>query len=147
MYCPNCGAKNANSAKFCKECGKPLADNPVAEEPKSPTTELPAEQEKFIDSAAWGPSLGIYFAAMDAWLLFLLGIIAGAAASFTVLLSSIGFTLYAIYKGRRIAWDKRKWKNFEQYKEVQEKWDTWAKWIWGIFIVLTLAGIAFSELE
>lgn len=29
MYCGNCGAENVNGAKFCKGCGKPLADDNV----------------------------------------------------------------------------------------------------------------------
>lgn len=37
MYCPQCGAKNVESAKFCYACGTPLAPSaPVPEEPKAP---------------------------------------------------------------------------------------------------------------
>lgn len=37
MYCPQCGAKNVESAKFCYACGTPLASSvSVPEEPKAP---------------------------------------------------------------------------------------------------------------
>jgi TM2 domain-containing membrane protein YozV len=32
MYCSNCGAENADSAKFCQKCGSPLA---VAPQPQA----------------------------------------------------------------------------------------------------------------
>lgn len=45
MFCPKCGAENADGAKFCKKCGQPFAANATADAQPgpadSPQTDVP----------------------------------------------------------------------------------------------------------
>lgn len=45
MYCPNCGAQNADQARFCGSCGKPFAApaQPAAEQQPPPTPQPPSQ--------------------------------------------------------------------------------------------------------
>ncbi len=44
MYCPNCGAQNAQNAEKCLSCGKALPRLSPSGEPIAPTTETPTER-------------------------------------------------------------------------------------------------------
>lgn len=55
MYCPNCGASNAESARFCTSCGTPLArvDSPeTTAEPKNTAQRQPAPHTEALASAS-----------------------------------------------------------------------------------------------
>lgn len=43
MFCPNCGAKNEDSARFCEQCGYTLSDQ-IAEEPEKMAETAPLSQ-------------------------------------------------------------------------------------------------------
>lgn len=46
MFCTNCGAKNAENAKFCTSCGAPLAaPSPVHQQPPRPTPAPSGERQ------------------------------------------------------------------------------------------------------
>lgn len=50
MYCPQCGAKNVESAKFCYACGTPLAPSAsVPEEPKAPEADESMNQDAALE--------------------------------------------------------------------------------------------------
>ncbi len=42
MYCPNCGTKNVEDAKFCDNCGQPLGA--AAKQEQTPQQEAPVQQ-------------------------------------------------------------------------------------------------------
>jgi len=49
---------------------------------------------------------------------------------------SLPISIYMGIKGNQIAWENRKWKSIEEFKEVQKKWAWWALlWI-GLMLVL-----------
>jgi len=48
LYCPNCGASNADDATFCKSCGTKLADAAVATPGARPVTSRVAGEEARI---------------------------------------------------------------------------------------------------
>lgn len=51
MFCPNCGAKNEDGSLFCAECGTPLREVEVPEEPVQPEYEMPGQQPE--QNQAW----------------------------------------------------------------------------------------------
>lgn len=48
MYCANCGKKNHDGAKFCVNCGKPIAPEKTAPEPDEYVKKLKHERKKAI---------------------------------------------------------------------------------------------------
>lgn len=48
MYCANCGKKNHDGAKFCVNCGKPIAPEKPAPEPDEYVKKLKHERKKAI---------------------------------------------------------------------------------------------------
>nr|DAH40408.1 MAG TPA: zinc-ribbon domain protein [Caudoviricetes sp.] len=48
MYCANCGKKNHDGAKFCVNCGKPIAPEKPAPEPDEYVKKLKHERKKTI---------------------------------------------------------------------------------------------------
>ena len=48
MYCANCGKKNHDGAKFCVNCGKPIAPEKPAPEPDEYAKKLKHERKKAI---------------------------------------------------------------------------------------------------
>lgn len=123
-----------------------------------------AEQQKFINEAAWGPLFGVwYFVAVNSLkmsLLFLLlpsavallvGIVAfvidfPVLSLFSYVFAAVVYlTLlaYGIKNGRSISWKTHYWPNFESYQDFQKKWSFWAKIYALILLVpLLLSGIA-----
>ena len=50
VFCPNCGMENADSAKFCKQCGNPLKGNGPIKEDYVSTGRDPTEKPRMPSS-------------------------------------------------------------------------------------------------
>ena len=50
----------------------------------------------------------------------------------------VGFiiAIYIGFKGRELAWRKKRWDSIEEFNRVQKKWSTW-----GVILVFGVAGI------
>lgn len=46
---------------------------------------------------------------------------------------------YFVLKGRKIAWETRKWKDLEEFRLCQGKWDLWAKGVAAAFLGIMIA--------
>lgn len=109
-----------------------VADTPLRVEPGVGLTQ---EQQHFISSPAWGPTLGfIYFGAMRAWVH--VGVI---VVSSLIPFASIFVLVFYALKGREIAWHARTWGSFEEFEKTQRYWDKYAK-------TLTLVGVVIFSL-
>ena len=51
-------------------------------------------------------------------------------------LGALAMFIYVGLKGRRIAWESRKWKDYNDFEACQRIWDRWALWILAMGIVL-----------
>ena len=102
--------------------------------------------DKVLNSPSWGAFVfnWLYLAYMRAYrhfavaltasvLSYVLTTVSDSAFSLT-LAGVLGLTpwLYYTFVGKSIAWRTRRWDDFEDFLACQRKWDSWAKWIFGI---------------
>lgn len=130
MFCSNCGEKISQNAKFCKKCGdKANADETIVQMQK----DIQGNQKE-IRRWSWGgfTLTWIYLVGMNGgWLILLFIILA------FIPVVNIIVWIYLGLEGRKIAWERRKWKNFEEFLLVQQKWDMWG-------IIILVLGIVFG---
>jgi serine/threonine protein phosphatase PrpC len=56
MKCPSCGAKNREDARFCRSCGRNLAEPAAVDvEPAAEATEVPGEEQPSVPEPAEAP--------------------------------------------------------------------------------------------
>lgn len=67
MYCANCGKKNHDGAKFCVNCGKPIAPEKPAPEPDEYVKKLKHERKKAIMIIAPMCALAVIAAIAMVW--------------------------------------------------------------------------------
>nr|DAU72807.1 MAG TPA: zinc-ribbon domain protein [Caudoviricetes sp.] len=73
MYCTNCGKKNHDGAKFCINCGKPIAPEKPVSPPTEEEKEVKREKKRTIIMAVTLCVLGVLCAVVVFWRLGLLG--------------------------------------------------------------------------
>lgn len=62
MYCPKCGTKNDPAAKFCKNCGQPLAAaKPASDQPKQSGIRTQATAENAVTRTQSQPRNWLWF--------------------------------------------------------------------------------------
>jgi hypothetical protein len=126
MICTHCGETTTKNSGTCPRCGEPLSSDtqPQPHGYQSPNRLLSdAEQEQFINSAAWGPAVTwIYFLGMRAWIAAIVVLV----SAFIPFISLIVF-IFCIFYGRRVAWSNRADQDFSAFKIEQQTWDTWSK--------------------
>ncbi len=94
---------------------------------------LTPDQDRVINSGSWGAAIftWIYLIAMRAYphavIVFLL--------SFIPLVQFV-IWIYCMVIGKRLAWTKRTWRGFDDFLACQRIWDKWAKWFFGIGLVM-----------
>lgn len=140
MYCKNCGNELKEGHKFCTNCGMQIGATSV----KSPDLAIPQNLKKF----SWGAfGLGwIYFWQMKykkwGWILLLQFLLNGLAkgatgnASLAYLAIDLVFLIAFGIEGRKIAWQSRAWRDEEEFRSIQKKWD-----IWGIVIFILIVAV------
>jgi len=130
MHCIHCGGKLSDDSKYCKNCGSSTDDKAQKRKIKLPAS---IDEKRIVRKWSWaGFTLG--------WA-YLLGMRAGWWALLFLILNYIPYVgvipmIYLGIEGRKIAWEKRNWEDFDEYIDVQRKWD-----IWGIIIFVILAGL------
>lgn len=130
MYCENCGKKIPEYSKFCSECGKDI------NEEKSKTEQLKEIDITKINRWSWGGFFlnWVYLIGMKAkWWIIILVFICNS-----IPVINIASLIYIGLEGRRMAWKQRKWQSFNQYLQVQKKWDIWG---FVIFIISLILGV------
>lgn len=145
MYCRHCGKEIDNDSKFCVYCGESShLDSDNSKDVGRRQSKQPHERW------SWGAfGLGwIYFCGMNykfwGWLLVLGFIMNGLLKSDDTVVGAIGLicwlAMVVIFgiKGRRIAWESRKWESKKDFMANQKVWD-----IWGIIIFVIINGIWF----
>ena len=60
MYCPNCGEKNIDEAKFCKACGKPMQGTPPTEPESYGSSELESSPPEIENHLVWAILVTIF---------------------------------------------------------------------------------------
>ncbi|TMJ10357.1 MAG: hypothetical protein E6G98_07645 [Bacillati bacterium ANGP1] len=92
------------------------------------------EQEASINRWSWGGGMfeWIYLSAMNA---NQRGIVV-LLISLIPYLGALAMFIYVGLKGRRIAWESREWKDYDDFEACQRIWDRWALWILAMGIVL-----------
>ena len=143
MRCTSCGNKIADTAKFCPHCGQPTPTantNPTRDvgpenKPQSSpqtTSDLNLDQQAFINSAAWGPTLTwIYLLGNRSWL--------AAVATFILIfipVVNLATFIVLIITERRMAWHANQDLGFNAFQAKQKSWDTAGKIFTLAFIVL-----------
>lgn len=125
MHCIHCGKKLSENSRFCKDCGKSTSERSDPKKIKLPAS---ADEKRIVRKWSWGGfGLGwIYMAGMRTGWLILLFLILNL-----IPLVNIISMIYLGIEGRKIAWERREWKDFDEYGEVQRKWD-----VWGIAILI-----------
>ena len=129
MFCIHCGEENEEDSKYCKNCGKEILET----KQKNPIKEI---DNKMVHKWSWGGFTlsWIYLAGMSGgWLILLFLIL-----NFIPIVNLIG-AIYLGIEGRKIAWERRKWKDNEEFEIVQQKWDAWG-------IVIIIVSILISVL-
>ncbi|MDD5626009.1 MAG: zinc ribbon domain-containing protein [Patescibacteria group bacterium] len=169
-FCENCGAKIVPKVQIRKEeavvATSPAKETIKKEkimkwfdmkEIKNRESLTP-EQVNYIKKPSltiFGP-LNILF--REHWDLLIILIIAGAysAAEDNLMFSvfwtyspiihfiewiiSILFFYFAIFHGRRLAWNRNKWENFDKFKESEGKWMPWGIIMFILIIVRIFVG-------
>jgi len=144
MFCPNCGYKNEDDAKFCNGCGKPLNQDQQTSQNSAQQNFNPylnvennSGQGKIaaLPPQLYGWNWGAFF------LNWIWGIGNNTFIALLCLLPLINIVMIFVLgsKGNEWAWQNKRWHNIEHFKRVQRLWA-----IWG-FILFAL-GIIFSIL-
>ncbi|HEY6071835.1 MAG TPA: hypothetical protein VIV15_00215, partial [Anaerolineales bacterium] len=98
------------------------------------TLTLTPEREAFINRWSWGGAVGewIYLFSMQAPKQAVIVLL----ISLIPYLGGLAMFVYVGLKGRSIAWQSRKWKDYEDFVACQRIWDKWGVWIFGVIVVL-----------
>jgi len=121
------------------EGGGPVPPSGAGVAAAAPPTET--DQRQVINSGSYGAAFfnWIYLVAMRAWghavLAFILDAVFWPAA----------WVIYGIY-GKRIAWQSRRWRDFNDFVACQRVWTQWAVWITVILAVVMVLGILAAVL-
>jgi hypothetical protein len=107
-----------------------------------PAATLSETQIRVINSWSWG-------AASFSWI-YLLSMKSGKDALIAFLLQWIPLINLAVFvyygiNGKKAAWATRNWRDFDDFLACQRLWDSWAKWVLGIVIVLSVLGAIFGH--
>ena len=142
MYCVNCGEKHNQNAKFCNKCGEAMTFKKEANENLLNKEKMTSFQSQIINSGSWGATLGIfYLIGMQAWTWLLIYIGVYILSAFMIGIPGIILFFYLVFKGKSIAWQTRKWENFDQFLNVQRIWDKWGKIYYIVVVVIGIIGI------
>ncbi len=126
-WCPNCADEYLEGVMICSDCGSEL----VAEEPEIVHVMRTRLKEVRAMGWCWGgfQFTFIWAFANKAWLIAVGCLMPGI----WILLS-----FYLGFRGHEVAWRKRRFESFEQYKETMKVWDKWGLW-WFILNMTLLA--------
>jgi|GEM_PF-7091766 len=158
MFCSNCGQKLGEEDVYCSGCGKKVPvyhreqkENNHGEIDKkiNRKEEIDDFQNHVINTCSWAAAVfpGWYFIFMGDWGFFWLFLFAGALSSVAknssnlyalfLVLPALLLWIWGVCFGKRVAWNTRKWKDFDQFLAVQRKWDLAAK-VWLVISSLLL---------
>ena len=152
--CPYCKTKiKDDGAEVCPACGAlldPVENNNFEEKPHFKVDEIiNKDKEHYLKKFSWGAFflLPIWGLCNGLWIEALVVIalrtlsrlLYQANPKFGIWDSiiTIAILIASIYYGNignRIAWKRRKWKNFEKFAESQQTWAI-AGWIWLIAVI------------
>jgi len=128
MFCKYCGNKTSGDSRFCTKCGKQLSGSI-----HNNLENNQVQDKKQVHKWSWGAFFLplIYLISMEAG--------TGLILLFLVLsfIPGVNFIVwfYLGFKGREIAWKKRKWESYEDYVSVQKSWDIAGIIVFAIFFL------------
>lgn len=138
-YCTQCGAQLQDDARFCPACG---TERPNIAHHSVKTHE---PDKKYLEGFSWGYfSLGLFWLVSMEFgvgylLLYLVLFFSTTIASivlpgfqYFVGVGVLVINVILAFSVREAAWQSRKWKSFEDFKECQGKWDSAAKTLLGV---------------
>ncbi len=76
------------------------------------------------------------------WIFFAIEIALGFSKASWVVFAYIALAVYLGFNGRKLAWRGRKWKNADEFVEVQKTWDLYGKIATGL-VVLAVVILSF----
>ena len=148
--CPNCGCEIENdNVKFCPQCGANLESSNSISPFSFMNNDNNANKysnenkiEKYVHKWNWGAFLlfGIWGFFNGAWIEALVVWGCSFLIPYGGFLISLGVSIYFGIKGNEIAWKRKNWQSFEDFKRIQKKWAISGLVVTIIFFIIGLIG-------